>query len=162
MAIDNLAKTGNREKYSFPVPFIKKGTFDFSFSGIKTSLAYFLRDNEIKNEDDINDICASYQEAIVKSLLFKSIGAAESSGVNNLVICGGVACNTRLRELGKQLCTEKGIDLYYPSPSLCTDNAAMIASIGYFRLNAGHTSDLFISSYSTSRQKIIRGKTRFN
>ena len=161
MIIDKLASLGNREKYKFPIPLNSSDSFDFSFSGIKTHLSTFLRKHDIKRADDLNDICASYQEVIVKSLINKTLNAAHKYKIKTIVICGGVACNSRLRHLASEMCTELGIEVFYPSPPLCTDNAAMIASLGYFKLINNEVSDLRISSYSTLKTKIIRGKTIF-
>lgn len=159
--IDKLASKGRSEKHSFPVPFDTKESLDFSFSGIKTSLVYFIKKNGIKNEQDLNDICAGYQESIVKSLLNKSFYAAEKYNIGSVVICGGVACNSRLRELGSEYAKKSNIKLYYPSPFLCTDNAAMIATLGYYRFLEGFTSDLNIAAYSTVKTKIVRGGHNF-
>ena len=159
--IDKLSSKGDKNVHSFPIPFNTKKSLDFSFSGIKTSLVYFLKKNGVKNDQDLNDICAGYQESIVKSLLNKTFHAAEQHSINNVVICGGVACNSRLRELGMDYAGERGIGLYYPSPFLCTDNAAMIASLGYFRFMEGNTSDLNIDAYSTVKTKIVRGQKSF-
>lgn len=161
MIIDKMAALGDPEKYKFPVPLNKKNTLDFSFSGIKTSLSNFIKKSEIKNEDDLRDICAGYQESIVKSLIDKTFQTAEKYKTDRVVICGGVACNSRLRYLADESGKKLGIDVLYPSPYLCTDNAAMIASMGYFRLADGESSDLHISPYSTSRPKITRGQTNF-
>ena len=160
--IDKLAKTGDKEKHSFPEPFNTKKSYDFSFSGIKTSLVYFLKKNEIEGEQDLKDICAGYQESIVKSLLNKTFNAANENSIKRVVFCGGVACNSRLRELGKEYGEKNGIEIFYPSPSLCTDNAAMIAVLGYHRFMEGSLSDLNISAYSTLKTKIVRGQDSFS
>ena len=159
--IDKLASKGNPEIHKFPIPFNKGDSLDFSFSGIKTSLSNFLSKNGIKDEEDLQNICAGYQESIVKSLINKSVKAAGKYSINKIVICGGVACNSRLRQLAGETGKELGIEVLYPSPSLCTDNAAMIASIGYFRFMNNESSDLYISSYSTSKPRIVRGRTNF-
>jgi len=161
VVIDRLASLGDPEKYKFPIPFNKKDSLDFSFSGIKTSLLNFLNKNGVKDDEDLNNICASYQESIVKSLINKSVSAAAEYNIDKIVMCGGVACNSRLRQLAAESGKELGIEIFYPSPALCTDNAAMIASIGYFRFMNNETSDLYISSYSTSKPKIVRGQTSF-
>ncbi len=160
--IDKLSKTGDKKKYKFPIPFNTKKSNDFSFSGIKTSLVYFLKKNEVKDEDDLKDICAGYQESIVRSLLNKTFNAADEYGIKRVVICGGVACNSRLRELGAEYGDKNGVDLYYPSLPLCTDNAAMIAALGYYRFKEGDISELNISAYSTVKTKIVRGQNSFD
>ena len=159
--IDKLASLGDPEKYNFPIPLNNKDSLDFSFSGIKTALSNFLKNNGIKNNKDLHNICASYQESIVKSLTNKSVNAASEYKIDKVVICGGVACNSRLRQLADELGKKLGVEIFYPSPYLCTDNAAMTASIGYFRFANGETSDLYISSYSTSKTRIVRGQANF-
>ncbi len=159
--IDKMAALGDPEIYKFPIPLNKKDSFDFSFSGIKTSLSNFIKKNDIKSENDLRDVCAGYQEAIVKSLTGKTFKAAEKYKTDKIVICGGVACNSRLRYLADESGKKLGIEVLYPSLPLCTDNASMIASMGYFRLTEGESSSLRISPYSTSRPKIIRGQASF-
>jgi len=159
--IDKLSKSGDRKKYKFPIPFNTKKSYDFSFSGIKTSLVYFLKKHEVKNENDLNDICASYQESIVRGLLNKTFNAANEFHIERVVLCGGVACNSRIRELGAEFGEKNNIKLFYPSPSLCTDNAAMIATLGYYRFQDGDLSKLNIGAYSTLKAKIVRGQKSF-
>jgi len=160
--IDKLSRSGDRTKYKFPIPFNTKKSYDFSFSGIKTSLVYFLKKNEVKNEDDLNDICASYQESIVKSLLNKTFNATNEYDIKRVVLCGGVACNSRIRELGAEYADKNNVQLFYPSLSLCTDNAAMIATLGYYRFLDGEMSELNIGAYSTIKTKIVRGQKSFS
>ncbi|MGI9533767.1 MAG: tRNA (adenosine(37)-N6)-threonylcarbamoyltransferase complex transferase subunit TsaD [Thermodesulfobacteriota bacterium] len=161
VVIDKLASLGDSGIYKFPIPLNKKDSLDFSFSGIKTSLSIFLKKNGIKNDEDLHNICAGYQESIVRSLINKSVNAALEYKIDKIVFCGGVACNSRLRQLAGETGSEMGIEILYPSPSLCTDNAAMIASIGYFKFMNDETSDLYISSYSTSKPRIVRGQANF-
>src|SRR3989304_3879542 len=156
--IDRISKEGNSSAITFPRPFITSSSFDFSFSGIKTALVYYLKKNPNLIEEHLKDICASYQEAIVETLVEKTVNAALSNGVKSVVIAGGVACNTRLRELGRKRFEEEGISLFIPSPKYCTDNAAMIGALGFFKLNEGESSELTLNPYSTSRSKYIRGR----
>lgn len=159
--IDKLSKSGDSTTYKFPIPFNTKKSHDFSFSGIKTSLVYFLKKNEIKDDQDLNDICAGYQESIVRSLLNKTFNAANEHGIKRVVVCGGVACNSRIRELGAEYGKENNVEMLYPSPSLCTDNAAMIATLGYYKFREGDLSGLNMGAYSTLKTKIVRGQKSF-
>jgi len=156
--IDKLAKEGNREAIEFPRPFMDTPTLDFSFSGVKTSVLYYLKKHPDPNDKELRDICASYQEAIVETLVHKTLLAAKEHNVESVVIAGGVACNSRLRELSKEKLEKESISVYIPSPKYCTDNAAMIGSLGGFMFQNQTTSELSITPFSTSRAKYGRGR----
>lgn len=156
--IDKLAKEGNREAIDFPRPFKNSSNFDFSFSGLKTSVLYYLRKHPDPSDQELKDICASYQEAIVDTLVDKTLLAAKENNVKSVVIAGGVACNSRLRELSKDVLEKEGVSVYIPSPKYCTDNAAMIGSLGGFMFQNGNISELDITPFSTSRPKYGRGR----
>jgi N6-L-threonylcarbamoyladenine synthase len=156
--IDRIAKQGNRDAIPFPRPFKTSSSFDFSFSGIKTSLVYYLKKNPDPDEEQLKNICASYQEAIVETLVEKTLAAARKNAVEAVVIAGGVACNSRLRALAKERFEEEEISLFIPSPKYCTDNAAMIGALGFCRLKVGESSELSLTPYSISRPKYIRGR----
>lgn len=138
-AIDQIAKTGNPTAIDFPRGLTtaedwRTRPFDFSFSGLKTAVARYLEKtpNAIKK-----DVAASFQDAVVDVLLLKSIKACVDSGIESLLIAGGVAANSRLREIATERATKAGIKLRIPAPSLCTDNGAMVASMGALLVASG-------------------------
>ncbi len=143
IAIEKTAMKGRRDLIKFPRAFLAPDSLDFSFSGVKTAVSLYVKDwNERKGpEDGVNlaDIAASFQEAVVEVLVQKALKAAETAGVNALVVAGGVACNRRLRDLFREETEGRGIQIYYPSPGFCTDNGAMIAVAGYHRLRGNQT-----------------------
>ncbi|MBX7151435.1 tRNA (adenosine(37)-N6)-threonylcarbamoyltransferase complex transferase subunit TsaD [bacterium] len=144
--IDQLAKHGNASKFTFPRPLLKDRNLNFSFSGLKTSVMNFLKprsSNEIEN--DLSDICAGFQEAVVDVLVEKSIRACLDYGVSELVITGGVAANSRLRVRMKERSDREGIKLFVPSPAWCTDNAAMIGITGWLKYKKGVISTMELS-----------------
>jgi len=128
--IEKVAKTGNPQFVQFPRALREKANFDFSFSGLKTSLLYHTRKHP---EDDIADVAASYQEAIVDSLVEKSFRAARKQGTKKIIFAGGVAANRRLREKATQKAQNWSYQTYFPPLDFCTDNAAMIASAAWQR-----------------------------
>jgi len=138
--IDKLAKKGNKNYHKFPISIIKSKPFDFSFSGIKTSVLYFLKNIDFLNHQEesiIPDICASFQEAIIQTLSKKTINAAKLHKIKNIAISGGVSANSRLKEIFYSLKTE-GYKIFIPELSLSTDNAAMIAFTGYLKYIKSH------------------------
>ncbi len=128
--IDKLADKGDRTAIRFPRAFIKGGEFEFSFSGLKTSAWTYLSKNPSPEGQALADFCASFQEAVADPLTRKAIKAARRWGLKKLVLCGGVAANSRLRALAKQRGEEAGIEVFLPPTKLCTDNGAMIAVAG--------------------------------
>lgn len=150
--IDRLSKNGDPDAVSFPRP-LNDESFDFSFSGLKTALLNHVRKNPVETENDLHDVCAGFQEAIVETLVSKTLNAARKNGVGSVVMAGGVACNSRLRRLGERRIESEGISVFTPSPSLCTDNAAMIAALGHHMYEDGRISSFDISPYSTARKK---------
>jgi N6-L-threonylcarbamoyladenine synthase len=132
--IDRLSKKGSNKFHSFPIPNLESD-FDFSFSGLKTSLRYYVEKN--KNwKDNINDISCCYQEAIVDSLLSKTVKAADKFKSKNILFAGGVACNSRLRDRANEIFKNKAI---FPSNQFCTDNGAMIAMRGLQKIKIEKT-----------------------
>ncbi|MFL5956986.1 MAG: tRNA (adenosine(37)-N6)-threonylcarbamoyltransferase complex transferase subunit TsaD, partial [Solirubrobacterales bacterium] len=130
--LDRLARDGDPEAFAFPRSLPGDG-LDFSFSGLKTSLLYRVRDlGEEEATRRRADLAASYQRAIVDALLARTHAALEREGLGRLAIGGGVAANSELRAAVERLCGELGVDLWVPPISLCTDNAAMIAAAARF------------------------------
>ncbi len=141
--IDKLSKEGNATAYHFPRPMLRNKTYDFSFSGLKTSVINMFKDKVAAGKKlPLADIAASFQEAVVNVLVAKTLRAAETKGVSTVSVTGGVSANSRLRSAFEDACKTRGIDVYFPALSLCTDNAAMIAAAGHARLMRGEVSDL--------------------
>ncbi|MDL1964404.1 MAG: tRNA (adenosine(37)-N6)-threonylcarbamoyltransferase complex transferase subunit TsaD, partial [Deltaproteobacteria bacterium] len=146
--IDRLAKKGDPSKIIFPRAYLDKSGFDFSFSGIKTSVNRYIRTHNNEYKDQIADIVAGFQESVVDVLSYKVLNAAMKMDCDQISIVGGVAANSRLRERAKQDAESKGIKVYIPSVDLCGDNAAMIAATGYHYLKNGKSSDISDDVYS--------------
>ncbi|SNY52290.1 O-sialoglycoprotein endopeptidase [Arsukibacterium tuosuense] len=138
-----LALTGDSKKYKFPRPMTDRPGLDFSFSGLKTSAANVIA-KEGSSEQVQADIAASFQQAVVDTLVIKCERALEQTGYQRLVIAGGVSANLSLREQLAVLLKQRGGEVYYPRKEFCTDNGAMIAYAGYQRLQAGQQQDLTI------------------
>ncbi len=140
-AIDAMAKEGSASAIDFPRGLTTSNDwqtrpYDFSFSGLKTAVARYLE----STPDYVRaDVAASFQESIVDVLMLKTIAACKASGIDSLVIAGGVAANSRLRAVAQARCEKAGIHLRIPSPALCTDNGAMVASLGALMASAGRT-----------------------
>lgn len=136
--MERAAKNG-KPIHRFPRALNEKGNFDFSFSGLKTSVLYFLKNNP---ESRIVDVAASFQEAIIDSLLTKTFAAAKTYSINRIVFAGGVAANSRLRECASMLAKKENFDIFFPPIKFCTDNAAMIAMAAYEKAKRGIFSPL--------------------
>jgi len=145
--LDKLAASGNREAIDFPRAFLEEGSYDFSFSGLKSAVLNYLNSKRMKNEE-VNpaDVAASFQEAVTDVLSAKLIKAALDKKSEYAVLAGGVASNSRLRELLKERGEQAGIKVIYPSPILCTDNAAMIGCAAYYRYMNGSRSDFTLNA----------------
>ena len=143
--IDALAKEGNREAIAFPRAKVDGNEYDFSFSGLKSSVLNYLNQCEMKQiEVNRADVAASFQYAVIDVLTIHAIHAVKESGMDKLAIAGGVASNSSLRKNLQEACEKEGIQFYHPSPIYCTDNAAMIGVAGYYAFCNGvrHGLDL--------------------
>ncbi|EEF58343.1 tRNA (adenosine(37)-N6)-threonylcarbamoyltransferase complex transferase subunit TsaD [Pedosphaera parvula] len=134
--IDRLASAGNPKAYDFPRPMLRDASDDFSFSGLKTSVRYFIRDNPavLDSLQKLQDLCASVQEAIVEVLVTKTVRAANRLQVKCVTASGGVTCNRALRSALETACKRKHLTLRLAEKSLCTDNAAMIGVLAERKL----------------------------
>ena len=146
--IERLAKRGLPDRFNFPIAKIKKSEFDFSFSGLKTSLYYLLKNQkEDFSSNDKKDLAASYQEAILDALIQKLIYVSNETGINDIVISGGVSANQRFREKLNNLNKDNVYKMTYPPIKYCTDNAAMICVAGYEKLINKQFSDMTLNIY---------------
>lgn len=143
--MDRLAQTGNPKAFDFPRPMLKEAHDDFSFSGLKTAVRYFLRDHPqiLNSEQALRDLCASVQAAIVEVLVQKTLRAARRLNVRCITASGGVTCNRALREQLENACQKQNLALRLAERALCTDNAAIIAILAERKLLRGQaTTDL--------------------
>lgn len=151
--IDKLASTGNPSAFTFAKPNI--AAFDFSFSGLKTSFLYFIRDM-LKTDPDfilnnLNDLAASIQNSIISILIKKTIAAAKQNGINQIAIAGGVSANSALRIAMQKACDDNKMQLFIPSFSYTTDNAAMIGITAYYKYLRNEFASQMVSPYSTKK-----------
>ena len=137
--IDRLSAEGDPAAIRFPRPMALDGTYDFSFSGLKTAVI-----NHVRKHPEVRaaDVAASFQEAVVDVLVDKALAAARTVGAKGLCLGGGVAANTRLRERFLSACTQEGMRGFLPSPAMCTDNGAMVASTAWYRWRSDGPSGL--------------------
>lgn len=151
--IEKLAREGDAKKIKFPIAKISDGRPDFSFSGLKTAVSRYVRENAIQprlqNEtvsEEIKDICASFQATVVKSLVGTMEKLTLEFQPKTLIVAGGVACNGALREAARNVADKLHVPVYFPSKHLSTDNAAMIAAAGTFHLNRGERAELAMTA----------------
>jgi N6-L-threonylcarbamoyladenine synthase len=145
--IDQLAKRGDRAAIRFPRARLRKDSFEFSFSGIKTAVWHRVKSADGGlSENDTADIAASFQEAVVDMLIEPTIRAALATGVSRIVLSGGVAANSRLREKMKERADAEGMAVFFPAPKFCTDNGAMIALTGHHWLKRGKRDGLRLNA----------------
>ncbi len=146
--IDESAQLGNPLAFSLPKPSIENFPFDFSFSGLKTATINLIHKNHQNGISNINDISASFQHTVCQIFIEKISKYIKISGEKQLVIAGGVACNSDIRKSLLSLSKKMGFKLFFPTPSLCTDNGAMIGSQAYYEFLQGNISDLNLNAIS--------------
>ena len=144
--IDAMAKEGDPSKVPFPRAYMSKESLDFSFSGLKTAVALFVKKWKKGEGPDtrgisVNDIVASFQESVMDVLVAKTLKAQQITGCRHICIAGGVACNSRLRQRFQEAAREKDLFVVWPRPEYCTDNGAMIAVAGYHMIREGKLAD---------------------
>ncbi|MBI4549139.1 MAG: tRNA (adenosine(37)-N6)-threonylcarbamoyltransferase complex transferase subunit TsaD [Ignavibacteriae bacterium] len=153
--IDKLAKQGNPDFVKFPRSFLDEDSFDFSFSGIKTSVLYWLRGHKILpadsqqitiNHELLTNLCASFQAAVVDVLIEKIMRALRKFEVKDVAVAGGVSANSELRRRTQELAQRQGFKLHIPKFEYCTDNGAMIAMVGWLKLKGGIRSDFGLNA----------------
>ncbi|MCR5748500.1 MAG: tRNA (adenosine(37)-N6)-threonylcarbamoyltransferase complex transferase subunit TsaD [Lachnospiraceae bacterium] len=145
--IDEAAKSGNPEAIVFPRAHIEGDEYDFSFSGLKSAVLNYINSVEMKGGKIIReDVAASFQAAVVDVLVGNSMKAVDRYGVKSFAIAGGVASNSALRRAMEEACDIRGVNLYRPSPVLCTDNGAMIASAAFYKALRGEYSGLELNA----------------
>jgi N6-L-threonylcarbamoyladenine synthase len=153
--VDKLAKGGDPRAIKFPRSFLEEGSYDFSFSGIKTAVLYYLRREGLIDErgqrtsletNRLADICASFQDSVVDVLVAKTLRAANDLGVRDIALAGGVSANSRLRDCMKEEWARNARRLFYPPLEYCMDNGAMIGYVGWMKLAAGQRSDFSVSA----------------
>jgi N6-L-threonylcarbamoyladenine synthase len=147
--IDRLGREGDRMAIFFPRALLEPDSLDFSFSGLKTAVLQHVQSLKEKlSPDQIQSVAASFQEAVVDTLVTKVFRAASQESTQEVVVVGGVACNSRLRERFHREGDAAGITVHFPPPALCTDNAAMVAVAGFHLLKEGARSNLSLNAYS--------------
>ncbi|MDD4072301.1 MAG: tRNA (adenosine(37)-N6)-threonylcarbamoyltransferase complex transferase subunit TsaD, partial [Desulfobacterales bacterium] len=149
--IDDLARTGDPEKILFPRAYLDKSSYDFSFSGLKSAVRRYIQTHPDQYLNQIPDIAAGFQEAVVDVLSFKIIHAAEEKGCRHIAVVGGVSANSRLREKVTRDARDRQIQVHIPSLDLCGDNAAMVGAAGYHCLISGNTDYLDKDVYSREK-----------
>ena len=151
--IDRMAREGDPKRFPFKPPLRARDGIDFSFSGIKTAVLYRVTGQNTRHdpleltEETVRDVAASFQEASVDALVTATMRAVEQTGARAIVIGGGCAANSRLRERFTEEAEVRDLPLYLPTMARCTDNAVMIAGLGYHRLQATGPDDLALEAY---------------
>ncbi|MBN1422988.1 tRNA (adenosine(37)-N6)-threonylcarbamoyltransferase complex transferase subunit TsaD [Candidatus Fermentibacteria bacterium] len=157
-ALDGVASRGNPAAVAFPRPIADRKGFDFSFSGLKTALAVYVRTHgSPADAGATSDLAASYLEAVVDVLVGKTITAAFAAGVSTVAMVGGVAANRRLRQAMAEACGGRGLRLIIPPPELCTDNGVMVAALGEVDLRRGAVADLAVEASAVASMPRWKG-----
>lgn len=134
--VSRLAEKGNEKEFNFPRPMINEDNYNFSFSGLKTAVLYTLEKKERINEEDKNNICSSFQKAVVDVLLKKTMKAVEEYNINSVMIAGGVSANKKIKDSINKECSKLDIPFFAPKLEYTGDNSAMIATAAYYRLES--------------------------
>lgn len=157
--IDKLSYQGNPDAIAFPRAVLEPGSYDFSFSGLKSAVLNYINKAKMKGEEINNaDVAASFQKAVTDILTERAIRACKEFGLKKLALAGGVSANSHLRQAMQLACDKEGIELCIPSPVLCTDNAAMIGAAGYYEYMAGNVCGMEVNAYPS----IKLGERAFN
>ncbi|HEY6951079.1 MAG TPA: tRNA (adenosine(37)-N6)-threonylcarbamoyltransferase complex transferase subunit TsaD, partial [Bacteroidota bacterium] len=150
--IDQYAASGNPAAIEFPRSYLEEDSFNFSFSGLKTSVLYYLRRSGYEkgkadhNKEFIANVCAGFQAAVIDVLVRKLVLAAEKFSIHDIAIAGGVSANSELRRRATEAARKHGLNLFSPKLEYCTDNGAMIAMVGYFRMLEGSHSGMELTA----------------
>jgi N6-L-threonylcarbamoyladenine synthase len=151
--IDKLAKSGDPKAIRFPRSYLEEGSYDFSFSGIKTAVLYYLKKNNLQagqiEPQHLANICAGFQSSVVEVLVEKTLAAAREYSINDITVAGGVSANSALRSELTSACVKSGKQIFHPSLQYCMDNGAMIAYVGWLKLKEGKTSPMDIPAIAT-------------
>ncbi len=145
--IEKVSGEGNALAIPFPKPKVADGSYDFSFSGLKSAVLNYLNGARMKGEEIVQaDVAASFQHSVIEVLVQNAMRAVDEFGVDRFAIAGGVASNQTLRSAMEEACNKKGVAFYHPSPVLCTDNAAMIGAAAYYEYLAGRRDGLDLNA----------------
>jgi N6-L-threonylcarbamoyladenine synthase len=145
--IDRIAREGNPAAFDFPRPMLDQPNYNFSFSGLKTAVVHAVREVQARGEElPVADLAASFQAAVVETLVVKTLRAARERGVATVALAGGVSANSLLRRLMGEQAQQQGLRLVYPELALCTDNGAMIACLAYYKHRQGLRSGLDLNA----------------
>lgn len=165
--IEEIARTGDAELIRFPIAKISDGRPDLSFSGLKTAVARYMRENAVEPQADgtairqeIRDLAASFQATVVRSLVSTMEKVAADLQPKTLIVAGGVACNQALRSAAASVSGRLGVPVYFPSRHLSTDNAAMIAAAGHFHISSGEYSGIAMSADVTMRLQNLNNEDK--